>query len=184
MSGAIEIDFNSSEQPLELVLVNLSGAGIPGQACTVAIRLTVAAGGYAAGDYLDWSTNTFKAAGWGVKNEPMTDLGNGTYQALLPVAALGFTTQTPLPVYLAAEYTQNGQGVGDVEYLTISELRPDGKRNRQYNTNKLDALAPGDLTLYDDDGVTVVSTQTLTDATGGPTVDQPNAPQKRGSTPL
>jgi hypothetical protein len=175
--NAIELDWNAPSEPLELNVVR-SGAGIPGLTCTVAVRM-----GGTTGLYLDWTTNTFKLAGWGVRDQPMTDLGNGMYQTSLPVSALGFTPTTPLPVYLVAEYTQNGQLVGAFDLLTVSELRPDAKAARQYNTNKVTALAPGVLTRYADDDVTVLSTQTLTDASGNPTVDVPTAPQIRGPGP-
>ena len=111
----------------------------------------------------------------------MTDLGNGMYQTALAVSALGFTPLTGLPVELVAEYSQDGATVGGVDILTVSELRPDAKLSRQYQTNRLESLAPGTLTLYQDDAATVQSVQTLTDAAGGPTVNVPTAPQKRGA---
>lgn len=179
MSGnAVEVDWNAPAEPLELNVVQL-GAGVPGLTCTVAVRK-----GGTTGTYLDWATNLFSNGPWALKNQPLVDLGTGVYQTSLPVAALGFTPLTPLPVYLVAEYSQSGQLVGAVDFLTISELRPDAKAARQYNTNKVTALAPGVLTRYADDGVTVLSTQPLTDAGGGPTVDVPTAPQQRGGGPL
>lgn len=177
--STIECDYNNPAQPLELnVIDTTTGSGIPGLTCTVAVRLAGTA------EYLDWTTNLFSLGPWVVKNQPMADLGTGVYQVSLPVSLLGFTPLTGLPQELVAEYTQSrGVNVGGIDYLTVSELRPDSKLSRQYNTNRLDALAPGQLTLYEDDGVTVQSVQTLTDATGGPTVDAPGAPQKRGPAP-
>ena len=177
--AALEIDYDTANYPLELNVKNsATGAGVPGLTCTVAIRM-----GGTAGLYLDWTTNLFTLGPWGLKDQPLADLGTGVYQTTLPVAALGFNPLTPLPVELVAEYTQNGMLVGGIDYLTVSELRNDSKLSRQYNTNKLDALAPGTLTLYEDDGVTVQSVQAVTDATGGPTVNVPTAPQKRGPVP-
>lgn len=175
--ASLEADYDDSSFPLELV-VNVAGVGgISGLVCTVAVRESTTTN-----SYLDWSTNTFKTSGWGVKNQPMTDLGTGVYQAELSVAALGFTPMTGLPVYLVAEYTSFGVGTSGlaIDYVTVSELRPDAKLSRQYNTNKLTSLAPGVLTLYEDDGSTVQSAQTLTDAVGNPTVNVPTAPQIRG----
>jgi hypothetical protein len=178
--SALEVDYSNPSFPLELEVVDTTtGSGITGLTCTVAIRM--------AGTptlYLDWATNTFMNAGWAIKNQPMADLGTGVYQVSLPVQALGFTPLTGLPVELVAEYTQSrGTGVGGIDYITISELRPDSKLARQYNTNKMTALAPGQLTIFEDDGVTVQSVQTLTDAAGNPTVDAPGAPQRRGPAP-
>jgi hypothetical protein len=176
--AALEADYNDPTFALELS-VSDNGSGVPGLTCTVAIRLAGTA------EYLDWATNVFSLGPWAVKNQPMVGIGTtGVYQVNLPVAALGFTPLSGLPVFLVAEYTQsNGTGVGAIDNVTVSELRPDAKLARQYNTNKLTSLAPGTLTIYEDDGVTVQSVQTLTDATGGPTVDVPTAPQIRGPVP-
>ena len=173
---ALEVDYSAASYALELNVVQ-NGAGVTGLTCTVAIRNP------ANGFYLDWATNVFSAGPWGIKNQPLVDLLTGVYQTFLPVVALGFTPLTPLPVSLVAEYTQNGNLVGAMDELTISELRPDSKLSRQFNTNRLEALAPGQLTLFADDGVTVQSVQTLTDAVGGPTVNVPTAPQIRGPAP-
>jgi hypothetical protein len=107
------------------------------------------------------------------------------YQTQLSVAALGFTPLSGLPVCLIAEYTSSGAGTSGLaaDNITVSELRPDAKLARQYNTNKLTSLAPGALTLYEDDGTTVQSVQPLTDASGNPTVNVPSAPQIRGPVP-
>lgn len=171
----IEVDYNAVNWPLELSVVQ-SGSGVPGLTATVAIRQ-----GGTTNSYLDWADNTFKTSGWTTKNEPMADLGTGVYQAAIDVAALGFTPLTGLPRELVAEYSIVGySGVGGIDYIIVSELRPDAKTSRQFNTNKLAALAPGVLTLYADDGVTVQSTQPLTDATGGAVSNTPGSPQVRG----
>ena len=175
---AREADFNDPAFPLELTVNLIGTGGVAGLACTVAIRLAGSAG-----FYLDWATNTFKNAGWVTQFEPMTDIGNGDYEAILPVALLGFTQLTPLPVVLVAEYHSPGApttGGLDHDEVTVSELRPDAKLARQYNTNKLTALAPGQLTLFEDDGVTVQSVQVLLDAFGNPIVNKANVPAIRG----
>lgn len=175
---AREADYNDPAFPLELTVNQTNVGGVAGLACTVAIRLAGSAG-----FYLDWSTNTFKNAGWVTQFQPMTDIGNGDYEAILPVAALGFTTLTPLPVVLVAEYHSPGAPVTgglDHDEVTVSELRPDAKLARQYNTNKLTALAPGQLQLFADDGVSVQSTQTLLDAFGNPIINKPSVPAIRG----
>jgi len=174
----LEADWNDPNFPLELNVVN-NGSGVSGLICTVAIRLagTVAS-------YLDWNDYIFKTFGWVTKNQFMVDLGTGVYQTQLAVSAMGFTPLTGLPVELVAEYTQSGgSGCGAMDEITVSELRPATTLSRQYNTNRSSVLAPGNFTLYEDDGVTVLSVQSLTDATGGPTVDVTGAPQKRGPAP-
>lgn len=182
MAATLEADYNDTSFPLELVIDLIGSGGVPGLAPTVAVRLfpSVVL-------YLDWTTLTFKAAGWGVKNQPMVDLGNGIYQAVLNVAGLGFTPKTAvLPQKLVAEYTSMGAQTSGIDYdvVIVSELRPDAKRARQYATNRLEALGgnPGSLTLFDDDNATTLTTQTLHDYTGGTVIDTPGTPAKRGGT--
>jgi hypothetical protein len=177
--STLEADYNDTSFPLELV-INLSGqGGVPGLSPTVAIRLSPSTN-----NYLDWSTMTFKTSGWGVKNQPMTDLGTGIYQQILNVAALGFTPLTGLPQKLLVEYTSTGTNTSGIaeDTVIVSELRPDAKIARQFDTNRLVALGglPGTLTLYQDDGVTVQSVQPLTDYAGATVVNTPGTPAKRG----
>lgn len=176
--ATIEADYNDASIPLELVVNLIGSGGVPGLACTVAIRLSPTAN-----SYLDWSDNTFKTVGWGVKNQPMTDLGTGVYQQILNVAALGFTTLSGLPQKLIAEYTSPGAGTSGLasDTLYVSELRPDAKLARQYQTNRLEAEggAPGTLTLYEDDNATVQTVQDLTDYAGGAVNNTPGTPAKR-----
>jgi hypothetical protein len=178
--STLEADFNDTTFPLELVIDLLGSGGVPGLTPTVAVRLSPTTN-----SYLDWATNTFKTSGWIVKNQPMTDLGTGIYQQILNVFALGFTPLSPLPVKLIAEYTSTGTGTSGIDFDTIfvSELRPDAKVARQFNTNRLEALggAPGTLTIYADDGVTVQTVQQLRDYAGGPVGNTPGEPAKRSA---
>ena len=179
MGTTLEADYNDTSIPLELVIDFIGQGGVPGLSPTVAVRLSPSAN-----NYLDWATMTFKLFGWIVKNQPMTDLGTGIYQQILNVAALGFTTLTPLPQKLIAEYTSTGAGTSgiDADTVFVSELRPDAKIARQYDTNRLEALGgfPGTLTLYQDDGVTVQSVQPLLDFAGNTVDNTPGTPAKRG----
>jgi hypothetical protein len=176
--GTLEADYNDDSFPLELIVDQLNVGGVPGLSCTVAIRLFPSTT-----LYLDWTTNTFKAAGWGIKFQAMTDLGTGVYQQILNVAALGFNTLTPLPVKLIAEYNSAGVGTSGLasDTIFVSELRPDAETSRQYQSNRLEALGglPGTLTLYEDDGVTVKSVQNLLDYAGNAVINTPGTPAKR-----
>lgn len=178
-SGDLEVDYNNAAYTLTLTVNLLNSGGVTGLAPTVAIRLAPTTN-----EYWDWATNTFKTSGWTVQFEPMTDLGTGRYQAVLNVAAMGFTPASGLPQTLIAEYSfpNTGQGAGiATDEITVSELRPATTRTRQYATNRLEVLAPGTETLYADDGVTPLTTQTLTDAGNGPIANEPGSPQKRGA---
>lgn len=180
--GDVEVDYNNGALELTLGVNRTNVGGVTGLSPTVAIRQAGTTG-----TYLDWSTLTFKNAGWIVKNEPMTDLGTGFYTAILNVNGLGFTPTTGLPQQLIAEYTVPNVGEAGIQMdeITVSELRPDAKLARQYNTNRLEAEggSPGTLKLYEDDGVTVQSTQNLTDFSGGDVSNTPGAPAKRGAAP-
>ena len=179
--STLEADYSSSSLLLTLVVNLLGTGGVPGLTCTVAVRQSPTTN-----SYLDWSTNTFKTSGWGVKNQPLTDLGTGVYQTVLNVAALGFTPLTPLPVVLIAEYTSTGAGTSGLasDTIFVSELRPDAKLARQYQTNKVTSIggSPGTLTVFADDGVTVQSTQTLEDYTGSTVNNTPGTPAIKGHT--
>ena len=178
--STLEADYSDPSYPLTLVVDLLGSGGVSGLACTVAVRLFPTTNAY-----LDWNDNTFKIAGWGLKNKPMTDIGNGVYQVSLNVQALGFTPLSGLPQKLIAEYTSPaGATAGiDADVVVVSELRPDAKLARQYHTNKAVTTggAPGQLALYADDGSTVQSTQTLKDYAGGAVSQTPGTPAQRGS---
>lgn len=182
---ALEADYNDDAFPLELVVDQSGQGGVGGLPATVAVRLSPTAD-----SYLDWTTNTFKTSGWGLKNKPMTDIGAaggtvGMYQAILNVQALGFTPLTGLPQVLIAEYTTPpGSNTGGLasDTVIVSELRPDAKRARQAQTNRMESLGgnPGTLTTYDDDNVTPLTTQTLLDWNNNAVDNTDGTPAKRG----
>jgi hypothetical protein len=176
--ATLEADYDDTTFPLELVVNLIGSGGVPGLACTVAVRLSPTTD-----FYLDWTTNTFKNAAWGLKDKPMVDIGNGVYQVILNVSALGFTPLTGLPQKIIPEYTSTGVGTSGLtsDTVFVSELRPDAETSRQYQSNRLEAIGglPGTLTLYEDDGVTVKSTQNLLDFAGGAVVNTPGTPAKR-----
>jgi hypothetical protein len=158
----IDVEATLTAYPLELVVDRLNQGGIAGVAPTVAIRLLPTTN-----SYLDWTTNTFKTAGWGVQFQPMADLGGGLYQQLLSIVALA----QPLGTLLSAEYAFSGpQGAGiDQEVLRVSSARADALLVRKYHTNRLAEASgnPGSLVLYDDDSATPIKTHQLSDESGG-----------------
>jgi hypothetical protein len=181
--ATLEADWDDSDFPMELCVNLIGSGGVSGLACTVALRLFPTTN-----FYLDWTTNTFKNSGWGVKFQPMTDIGNGMYQVVLDILVLGFTPLTGLPRKLIAEYNSPGIGTGGLgsDTIVVSEVRPDTKLSRQFQTNRLEAEggAPnGTLTLFEDDGVTIQSVQPLTDYINNPVNNTPGTPAKRGPVP-
>lgn len=176
--ATIEADWSDTQTPLELVVNLIGSGGVPGLACTVAIRLSPTTD-----SYLDWNDYVFKTSGWVTQFQSMSNIGNGMYQAILNTKELGFTPLTGLPQKLIAEYTSIGAGTAGLasDTIYVSELRPDAELARQYQTNRLEVEggAPGTSTLYEDDGATVLSVQTLLDYAGNPVVNTPGTPAKR-----
>ena len=179
MGTTLEADFSDTAFPLTCVINTPGTGGVTGVPTTVAVRQSPMTN-----LYLDWATSTFKTSGWTTKNLSMTDLGTGAYQAILNVSALGFSPTTPLPVKLVAEYTSTGTGTSgfDVDIVVVSELRPDAKLARQYHTNKATTIS-GQLKLFNDDGVTVLSTQAVLDYTGAPAGNTAGTPAQRSAAP-
>lgn len=175
-----EADFNDTQVPLELVVDVLGRGGLPGLTPTVAIRLFPSTN-----LYLDWVDLKFKAAGWGLKFNPMVDIGNGIYQQIFNAAGVTTANALPIPYKVTAEYNTTGVCTSGeaLDLIFVTELRPDAKLARQFNTNRLESFGgnPGQLVLFADDGVTVQSTQQLRDFLGGAVIDSPGCPAKRSA---
>lgn len=170
------VDKNTASLPLVLV-VNLPGvSGVVGQTSTVAVR-----DASTTNSYLDWNTGLFATSGWGVKDAPMTSIGNGIYQRNLPLAS---STGIVAGMCVVIEYTTNGTVSGiDQEVYQVTRSSADIALLRKLATNRLEEIggSPGVVHLYDDDGVTVLMSWNLRDALGGPVVDSVGAPARRGA---
>jgi len=170
------VDKNTSSLPLVLSVNQPGLGGVAGQVATVAIR---DAG--STNSYLDWSTGLFATSGWALKDGPMSDIGNGIYQRnLLLASAAGITAG----MFFVVEYSTTGLviGIDRAVYQVVHDLA-DTTLLRKLATNRLEEIGgnPGSVRLYDDDGVTVLMTWALRDSTGGPVVDAPGAPARRGA---
>ena len=166
---------SASIAPLSL-LITEDGAGVEGLVPTVALRDT------ATGAYLDFVDGTFKTTGWTKRDAPTTDLGSGRYERALAIAI----TPALLPgMILAAEFHADNEGrSGDsTELVAISGVDDAVTLLRKLATNRLEETAgnPGALSLFDDDGVTVLKTWPLRDESGGPVASSPGAPARRGA---
>ena len=170
------VDKSVASFPLVLVVNQPGFGGVAGQTSTVAIRNAATAN-----SYLDWNTGLFATSGWGLKDGPMADIGNGIYQRNLLLASAGGISAGMLFV---VEYTTTGVVVGiDQEVYQVTRDVGDLALLRKLATNRLEEVGgnPGTVTLYDDDGVTALMTWSLRDAVGGPVVDSPGAPARRGA---
>ena len=157
--------------PLFLTISRSSTGGIPGLSPTVEVRRT------SDGSYLDFADSTFKVAGWTTKQGALVDLGGGCYQRTLDLAAIGAVVKD---VLVAIFHVDNGDDVMGVTNDTY--VVEDLETMRQLVTNRLEESPgnPGQLVLYEDDGVTVRSTWPIRDVVGGAVVASVGNPARRG----
>lgn len=154
--------------PLSLT-VNSSG-GVTGLSPTASVRRGT--------DYLDWNDNTFKAAGWVERDRVLTEIGGGHYATNLDLGAISAVAGETLVI----EYNTQAAGYPGVTSETVT-LERDTDLLRKLATNRLEEFAgnPGQLILWDDDGITPLKQWQLRDGTGGPTALSVGAPAKRSS---
>lgn len=177
MSSALQVDKGVTAFPLLLSIDQEGIGGVVGKSPTVAVRK-----GSTTGSYYDFSDNTFKTVGWALKDAPLTDVGDGHYQRLLDISNL------PVDIFdvLIAEFSvdDGGDVIGDdADLLVIVEAGVDLKLIRQSITNRMETLPglPGRLTLYDDDGVSIVAQWDLVDSIDGAIVSAVGVPAKRSA---
>lgn len=169
-----------TEFPLELVVDDLFTGGVTGLVPTVAVRLV---GTTSPPFYLDWFDQTFKQVGWTLKYAPMFAIEFGIYQRFLDITTL--LPVVPLGTYLSAEYRVSSGGVlgEDQDLICVDDLTSQVTFLRMVAKNKLHEASgnPGTLILYADDGVTVHTTWTLLDETGGPVLPAIGTPARRSA---
>jgi hypothetical protein len=163
--------------PLIFVLNQEGVGGLTGQTPTVALRNTLD------NTYLDWVDGTFKASGWGLKYQPLSEGERGNYQHLL--------VQTGIPgivqgMWLSAEFNLNGGSnlvgeAADLIYISGGDSTLDIALLRKGMTNRLEESggSPGHLVLYDDDSVTPIKTWELRDENGGLVLSNIGQPSHR-----
>lgn len=179
MGAAFQAESNAAAVPLELTIDQPGVGGVTGCSPTVALR-NISAG--APLSYLDWATQTFKAGGWTTKNQPMSEVGGGHYEQLLALAALRLAAGTQL----SAEYAvNNGAGIVgvDADLISVVQVGQEVDLLRKVAMNRLEEASgnPGTLTLYDDDGASVLETWQLRDEFGNAVLPSVGTPAKRGA---
>lgn len=170
--SVIEVQPTDTAVPLELLLTR-NGIGVPGLAPTVAIRLP----GTSPSAYLDWASFTWKTSGWTTQFQPMTDVANGRYEVIFNIAQFNYTQGTKLIVEYHCSAGVPGDSTDVISITTNLELI------RKYATNKLVQASgdPGTLTLYDDNGVTVLKTHQLLDELGNAVLPAVGTPGQRSA---
>jgi len=164
--------------PLILTISQEGIGGLVGQSPTVALRNTLT------NTYLDWSDGTFKVSGWGVKYQPMSEIERGNYQQLVIHSS---TPGIVSGMFLSAEYNLNGASnvkgeASDLVYISGGDSSLDVALLRKGMTNRMEEFGgdPGQLILYDDDGVTPLMRWELRDESGGLVVSTVGQPSRRG----
>jgi hypothetical protein len=164
----------SPRQTIPLFL-SIAKAGEGGQ---VGLSPTVAFRRVSDGYYLDFNDDTFKNAGWTTKNASMTDLGGGFYQRLLDLSVIGAVATR---VYAAEYAVDDGGDINSIasDIYNVEDL----ELIRQLSSNRLEEAPgnPGQLTLFDDDGVSVRDRWEVRDVTGGATTASVGAPARRSA---
>ena len=84
-----------------------------GLAVVVALRDTLSS------DYLDFSDNTFKAAGWTTKKAALTELGNGFYNRNLDLTGITNLNSSTKHLGLEFEVTTVGKLAVVADYVTL-----------------------------------------------------------------
>ena len=176
---SMQVETNESALPLQLTVDQLGLGGVTGLVPTVALRnITM---GTPRG-YLDWHSMTFRTSGWGLKYQPMFEVEHGHYEVIVNIAVL----QLPVGTKLAAEYhVDNGNGIvgDDADILDIVATGQGVTILRKGFTNRMEEYPgnPGQLALFDDDGLTILARWQIRDSAGGGVVAPPGAPARRSA---
>jgi hypothetical protein len=174
-----QVDPTETALPLALNVSELGLGGLTGLYPTVAVR-NISVGLPA--QYLDWDDGTFKSGGWGLKYAVMAEIERGNYQLLLDIAALGLAAGAKL----SAEYhvdTRAGSGDDAEVFDILAAGSEDLALLRKALTNRMEESPgnPGQLTLFDDDGASILLRWPLRDVSGGAVTATVGTPARRGA---
>jgi len=167
MSLPVEV---GATAPLVLT-VDREGAGaVTGLTPSVALR-------NGSGEYLDWADHTFKPSGWAERKRTLLERGDGHYATPLNLLLVPLT---PGAEYMAEYDTESTMypGVAQEEVIVLR----DTNFLRKMSTNRMEQTSgnPGQLTLFDDDGVTPLRSWPVRDEFGGGIASQVGVPARRG----
>lgn len=135
--------------------------------------------------FLDFNDLTFKTQGWTQREKDLSETDSGVYQYILDLALLNLSNGDSFTAVYTATY--NTQTVKKYEVFNIVSLsnrfEQDLSLVRKSITNRMEETPgnPGNLRLFDDDGLTVLYTWELRDAANGATVALSGAPSKRSA---
>ena len=177
MSVGIQVDKALTSVPLFLTIEREGVGGVTGQSPTVALRDATTLN-----RYLDFADDTFKTSGWTTKYAALDEIERGHYQKAIDPSALPIE---PLDVLVAEYHVDDGSDVvGDAsDLLIVVQIQESVWFARKAITNRMEEFAgsPGQLILWDDDGVTPLMSWQLRDGTGGAVQLAVGAPAKRSA---
>jgi hypothetical protein len=168
----------NSAFPLTLVVSRAGIGGVTGLAPTVALRQ-----GAAPDNYLDWNDGLFKSGGWTTKYGVLSEVERGHYQRMLDLDAINVTAGTALVAQFSVDNGGDVRGEAEDVVLVVPASSSDVALLRKALTNRMDETAgsPGQLTLFDDDGFTILMRWELRDAVGGAIVSTVGTPARRSA---
>jgi hypothetical protein len=168
MSVLLEV---GSSVPLVLTVEQEGVGGLVGLTPTVAVRRGTT-------EYLDWDDSTFKPTGWVERKRVLTDVGSGHYATFFDGSAVDVVPGETL----VAEYDTESVSYPGVDHESVVVLR-DTDFLRKMATNRMEQTsgAPGQLTLFDDDGFTPIKSWEVRDEFGGGIAPQVGVPARRGA---
>ena len=166
----------SATAPMVLTVTKAEEGGITGLSPTVALRKVDPAN-----EYLDWNDSTFKTAGWGLKDAPLTELGGGHYQRRLDLTTISASDGDQyVAEYVVADAGYEGV---DSDVFILEDAGYDVELLRKMATNRMEQTSgnPGYLVLYDDDGLTPLKTWQIRDEFGNGIAAQVGVPARRSA---
>lgn len=173
--GAITVEA-ADTIPLTLTVTKAGVGGVTGLSPVVALR-----DAQTFNSYLDWADSTFKTSGWTTKEAALSEVGGGHYERHLDLSSIGAASGN---IY-TAEYKVDSADVKgvDADNIFVVSQRDDLVLLRKMVTNRIWEIAgnPGQLVLFDDDGVTPLKTWQLRDGTGGGTQLAIGSPARRSA---
>lgn len=161
----------SPRQVIPLSLTVSQNGGVPGLSPTVELKRA------SDGFFLDFADNNFKNSGWTTKLATMADMGDGLYQYPVDLEAAGVVVLDVLTaIYRVTDGAQSGM-TNDEYNVEDLELMRQAVCNRMEETPG----APGQLTLFDDDGASIRARWEIRDVTGAAVVSTVGTPARRSA---
>lgn len=164
--------------PLTLVVNRAGVGGVTGLSPTVALRK-----GSDPTSYLDWSDNTFKTGGWAQRFAVLAEVENGHYQRMLSLPDIGAAPSDSFVAHFKVDNGGDVKGVAEDVILVSEDLSGDMSLLRKALTNRMEETPgnPGQLTLFDDDGLSILARWEIRDASGGAVIGTVGTPARRSA---